>query len=64
VKVIELDCQFCGEIRCKDAMTSTGVRDAVAAYMDHLIESHWVALELSRQRRMAVNVPINDWTQL
>jgi hypothetical protein len=47
-EAILIECPFCDETRCKDSLTPKGVRNALAAYMAHLVESHWDMLELGR----------------
>jgi len=62
---IEVGCQFCIQVRRKDPLNAEGVQLAIAAYIAHLIESHWDVLELGRERRMATGVPVNDaWTRI
>lgn len=65
MKVIELGCIYCGETRRKDPATGEGVRSAVAAYVTHLVESHWDLLEFGRKQRLEAGVPVNDaWTRI
>ena len=65
MKALEVGCQFCDQIRLKDPLTADGVRIAIAAYVAHLVESHWDKLELGRELRLATGIPINDaWTRL
>ena len=64
-KVIEIGCQLCGETRSKDLFTQEGMQLAVAAYIAHLVESHWDMLERGRQWRLESGVPVNDaWTRM
>lgn len=64
-KMVIIGCQFCDETRAKDPLTSIGVQQAMAAYIAHLVESHWDKLEYGRRVRLESGVPINDaWTRL
>lgn len=64
-KSLEVGCQFCDETRCKDPLTAEGVQAAMAAYIAHLVESHWDMLKLGRDRRLATGLPVNDaWMRL
>ena len=57
-------CKFCGE-RKTIPLTGDGFMRGLAAYMVHMVESHWDKLEEGRAMRAAAGVPVNDaWTRL
>lgn len=65
VKVIEVGCPYCPEVRRKDRLTRDGIRMAMTAYVAHLVESHWDMLEEGRRMRLATGRAIDDsWTRL
>jgi hypothetical protein len=63
-KAIEIGCPFCNE--CKTVpFTAEGFRVGMAAYIAHMVESHWDKLELGREMRAATGLPVNDaWTRI
>jgi hypothetical protein len=63
-RCIEIGCPFCSE--CKTvAFTAQGFQVGAAAYIAHMVESHWDKLEEGRALRVAAGVPVNDaWTRI
>jgi hypothetical protein len=60
-----LSCKYCGESTRQHDLTEEDMAMMCAAYVAHLVESHWDILELGRAARLASGVPINDaWTRL
>lgn len=64
MKGIEITCAFCGQQK-RVPLSPEGVMSGMAAYIAHLIESHWDMLEHGRDQRADAGVPVNDaWTRI
>lgn len=65
MKQIAISCHFCDESSRGQDLDASGVQRLVAAYLAHLVESHWDKLEQGRAIRLAADAPVNDaWTRL
>jgi len=64
-KMMKLTCPFCGQTGRRHAITPEDLAMMSAAYVAHLVESHWDMLEKGREQRLATGVSVNDaWTRL
>jgi hypothetical protein len=65
MKGCTLTCKFCGETTRIHRFTQQDLAVLCAAYVAHLVESHWDMLEKGRQMRADAGLPVNDaWTRL
>lgn len=65
MKIFTLTCVHCGQETREHEMNMDEIAVATAAYLAHLVESHWELLEFGRAQRLATGVPVNDaWTRL